>query len=284
MNTQNFNISSPLGGNQLIVEDEDDPICFEKTQEGVISVCGKTFHSLDAGWIDCGTYFLNTHDQGTDGWHSARRAGLQLNDGSPNPVSLVPRLLTASNYGKAAGISPYESRDSYLQKWALNIQETFSLVAQSHLDRGTKNEPVARIMYEKTRGVIVREVGLAVPKWDLSIGSSVDGLVGEDGVIEIKCPEYIYDGYQKYQATNLNPLLYVKPDHYAQMQGGMAITGRKWCDYVVYGVKQRALFILHIKFDETWWKTFLYPRLREFINDAAVIQREAGIIKITDGK
>ena len=259
-------------------ETKDDEIeqegltCIDKTTEGVISVCGRIYESMDAGWIDCGDYFLNTHNQGTDGWHSARREGLKLVDGSANPVSFVKQLLTASNYAKAAGISPYETKESYITKWALDIRETFGLVAQGHLARGTKNEPVARLMYEDAKNVIVKEVGLAIPKWDLSIGSSVDGMVGEDGLIEIKCPEYIYDGYAMYSSKGVDPLMYVKKDHYAQMQGGMAILNRKWCDYVVYGVKEGALFIVRIMFNQSWWNKFLYPRLRDFISEAKHLQ------------
>lgn len=250
----------------------DGPTCIDRTVEGVLSVCGKTYESMDAGWIDCGDYFLNTHNQGTDGWHSARREGLKLVDGSDNPVSFVDQLLTASNYAKAAGISPYETKESYIIKWTLGIRETFDLVSQGHLARGTKNEPVARLMYEDVKSVIVKEVGLAIPKWDLSIGSSVDGMVGEDGLIEIKCPEYIYDGYAMYSSRGVDPLMYVKKDHYAQMQGGMAILNRKWCDYVVYGVKEGALFIVRITFNKSWWSEYLYPKLRDFISEAKYIQ------------
>lgn len=240
--------------------------------DDVISVYGKTYESLDAGWVDCGDYFLNTHNQGTDGWHSARREGLKLMDGSNNPVSFVSRLLTASNFGKAAGISPYEEKDSYLTKWTFNLRENFNLVSQGHLQRGTKNEPIARLMYEDVRRVIVREVGLAIPKWDLSIGSSVDGLVGEDGMIEIKCPEYIYNGYVSYQQKGIDPQLYVKKDHYAQMQGGMAILKRKWCDYIVYGVNEGRLFIQRVNYKSEWWENTLYPKLRSFIRESKILK------------
>ena len=59
------------------------------------------------------------------------------------------------------------------------------------------------------------------------VGVSPDGLVGEDGLIEIKCPQdktytqYLLDGK-------------IKPEYYSQMQMQMFITERLWCDYVVY--------------------------------------------------
>lgn len=92
---------------------------------------------------------------------------------------------------------------------------------------GTENEPDARAAYEFYRNETVVETGFILhPKIDQS-GASPDGFVGDDGLIEIKCPN---------TATHLDTLLGKSaPSKYInQMQWQMACTGRKWCDFVSY--------------------------------------------------
>ncbi|SPU26477.1 putative phage-type endonuclease [Candidatus Bartonella washoeensis] len=58
-------------------------------------------------------------------------------------------------------------------------------------------------------------------------GASPDGLIGEDGLIEVKCPR---------SATHMRFCIddKIKPEYHAQMQFQMACTGRKWCDFVSF--------------------------------------------------
>lgn len=58
-------------------------------------------------------------------------------------------------------------------------------------------------------------------------GASPDGLVGDDGLVEVKCPQ---------STTHLRFFLYneIKPEYHAQMQFQMACTGRKWCHFISY--------------------------------------------------
>lgn len=94
------------------------------------------------------------------------------------------------------------------------------------MDWGIEQEAAARAAYSARMGVLVDEVDF-VDHPELEAGASPDGLVGEDGLIEIKCPntatmlEYIEDRSipQKYRL---------------QMQWQMAVTGRAWCDFVAY--------------------------------------------------
>ena len=95
------------------------------------------------------------------------------------------------------------------------------------MEWGTAQEPHARAAYEAAGGVLVEEVGF-VPHPSISdAGASPDGLVKDNGLIEIKCPN---------TATHIDTLLSGKvPDRYnTQMQWQMACTGRVWCDYVSY--------------------------------------------------
>ena len=93
--------------------------------------------------------------------------------------------------------------------------------------RGQMLEPEARLHYEARRGVLVEQAGLALTE-DRLFGASVDGLVDADGSIEIKC----YLSPSKLSEILLEGKL--NEEVVAQIQGGLWITGRKWCDFVLY--------------------------------------------------
>lgn len=92
---------------------------------------------------------------------------------------------------------------------------------------GTEQEPFARGAYEERTAALVTEVGFVPhPTIDMA-GASPDGLVGDDGLVEIKCP---------FTATHIDTIMSgVAPSKYVtQMQWQMACTGRKWCDFVSF--------------------------------------------------
>jgi putative phage-type endonuclease len=92
---------------------------------------------------------------------------------------------------------------------------------------GTEKEPEARAAYEGAVGALVVEVGF-VPHNTISMaGASPDGLVGDGGLVEIKCPN---------TATHIDTLLsgFVPNKYINQMQWQMACTGRQWCDFVSF--------------------------------------------------
>lgn len=103
-------------------------------------------------------------------------------------------------------------------------QDSFSNAA---MQWGTDTEPLARAAYEVDRGVFVDQVGLVRhPEIGYS-GASPDGLIGDDGLIEIKCPN---------TATHIDYLLSgIVPKKYEpQMLWQMECTGRQWCDFVSF--------------------------------------------------
>jgi len=111
---------------------------------------------------------------------------------------------------------------------------------------GTETEPLARVAYEFRNDVTVREVGFIPHPTIQMAGASPDGYVGDDGLVEIKCPSI---------ATHIDTLLGQKvPDKYiVQMQWQMACTGRQWCDYVSFDprlVPSMSLFVARIKRDD----------------------------------
>jgi putative phage-type endonuclease len=92
---------------------------------------------------------------------------------------------------------------------------------------GTDTEPEARIAYEFYCDRNVAQIGY-VPHPNIGdAGASPDGLVGEDGLVEIKCPN---------TATHIDTLLgsTVPGKYVTQMQWQMACTGRQWCDFVSF--------------------------------------------------
>lgn len=94
--------------------------------------------------------------------------------------------------------------------------------------RGIEDEPLARDKYAEHYGVPVTEVGFMVrDDWGFSIGFSPDGLVGDDGLIEVK---------SRNQKRQVGTVLAddVPAENLAQIQCGLLVSGRSWCDYVSY--------------------------------------------------
>lgn len=112
--------------------------------------------------------------------------------------------------------------------------------------RGTELEPFARDFYVVETGAIVEEVGFYEHPTVQNSGASPDGMIGNDGLIEIKCPN---------TATHIKTLESKIPakKYMRQMQWQMACTGRKWCDFVSYDDRlpeHLAFFCIRIKRDE----------------------------------
>lgn len=92
---------------------------------------------------------------------------------------------------------------------------------------GIDNEPSAIACYENETGVFVVGCGLIDHPAISMSGASPDGLVGDDGLIEIKCPN---------TTTHINTLLTgeVPSEYLPQVMWQMACTGRSWCDFVSF--------------------------------------------------
>lgn len=108
--------------------------------------------------------------------------------------------------------------------------------------RGIQLEDEARAWYEMERGVDVEQVGFCLHD-TMEVGGSPDGLVGTDGIVEIKC---------RSAKNHLRAVLdYAEIAEATQVQGLMWITGREWCDMVAYcpGLPQR---IVRVNRDPAW--------------------------------
>jgi hypothetical protein len=123
---------------------------------------------------------------------------------------------------------------------------------------GIDNEPAARQVYAERMGCEVQEVGFLAHPDEPMIGGSPDGLVGDDGGLEIKCPANtaIHLGYM---LDGVLPTEYV-----AQVHGHLWITGRKWWDFVSYDPRIKGPDTLRLAL----WRYRVY-RDEEYIRNLA---------------
>ena len=159
-------------------------------------------------------------EQRTEEWFAARCGKVT--------ASRIADLMAKTKSGWGA------SRANYMAQ--LIAERLTNTVADSYTNAamqwGTDVEPQARAGYEFIHDVTVEEVAF-VPHPTLEAGASPDGLVGADGLVEIKCPN---------TATHIDTLLNEKiPAKYVdQMQWQMACTGRRWCDFVSFDPRMPA--------------------------------------------
>lgn len=117
---------------------------------------------------------------------------------------------------------------------------------------GHEFEPAAREAYEQAMGVEVELCGFI--EHSPSFGGSPDGLVGEDGGIEIKCPFNSAVHARYLMMRKAEDLKALKPEYYTQIQGNLLVTGRKWFDFVSFDPRVQnpafQLMVLHIPRDE----------------------------------
>jgi hypothetical protein len=93
--------------------------------------------------------------------------------------------------------------------------------------RGVEDEPIARDLYAEHYAPVVETGFMVEDRWGFKIGYSPDGLVGDDGLIEIK---------SRRSKTQLSTILAGHPpiENMAQLQCALLVSGRKWIDYVSY--------------------------------------------------
>ncbi len=112
--------------------------------------------------------------------------------------------------------------------------------------RGVEHEPFARDTYSGHYEQAV-EIGFMVRREDdWTLGYSPDGLVRDDGLIEIKCPR---------AKSHLNTILtdQVPPSYMAQLQAGLLVSGREWIDYVSF-CGGMPLYVKRVLPDPAWHK------------------------------
>jgi putative phage-type endonuclease len=154
-------------------------------------------------------------DQRTDGWFAQRLGKVT--------ASRISDVMAKTKSGPSA------SRKNYMmqllcERLTGRKEEGFTSAA---MQRGTDMEPIARSAYEVDKGVMVQECGFVPCPLIEMAGASPDGLVGSDGLVEIKVPN---------TATHVDFLRTGQIDngYQLQMMFQMMCTGRKWCDFVSF--------------------------------------------------
>lgn len=121
-------------------------------------------------------------------------------------------------------------RKSFVNKLIAEITtgESAPFEANQFMQWGIDNEDEARRFYEQHKALKVEQIGFVYKDEDKYVGCSPDGLVGEVGLIEIKCPmSKTHIGYLRDSEGKQNQYFY-------QMQFQMYVTDRRWCDFMSY--------------------------------------------------
>lgn len=127
------------------------------------------------------------------------------------------------------------------------VEPTFTT---ADMERGNMAEPIARDKYAEHKGWFVDEVGFMVREYSWGrIGYSPDGLVGDNGLIEIKAPKQ-----KKHLATILADA--VPLEYMAQCQTGLLVSGRDWIDFISYNGGM-PLFVKRVFPDPKWQAAIL---------------------------
>lgn len=154
----------------------------------------------------------------------------EVAQGTPEWHALRLGIPTASNFDKLITTKgePSKSRTKYLyqivgERLSGTKEEGYT---NAHMERGIQLESEARSFYEVVTGNEVQTCGF-VTNDEVAFGCSPDGLVGSEGLIEIKCPSMaVHVGYL---ADNKAPT-----DYFQQLQGQLFVTERKWVDFISY--------------------------------------------------
>lgn len=155
-------------------------------------------------------------EQRTDEWHKARYGWAT--------ASRLADLMAKTKSGPSA------TREKYLTQVVIERitnQPYSSGFTSAAMQRGIELEPKAICAYEIITGNTVDPVGFVRhPSIDYA-GASPDGMIGQDGLIEVKCPE---------SHTHIATIEKGKIDrrYMLQMQFQMACTKRQWCDFVSF--------------------------------------------------
>jgi putative phage-type endonuclease len=188
--------------------------------------------------------------QGSDEWKQLRLGKVT--------ASRVADMVARTKSGYGASRANYAAQ-LIAERLTGVVAESFTNAAMQH---GTDTEPEARNAYCFYSGCSVQEVAFVPHPTIADAGCSPDGLVGDDGMVEIKCPN---------TATHLDTLLgQSTPAKYIdQMQFQMSCCGRKWADFVSYDPRlpeNMRLFVRRVSRDDN--------RIAELESEAALFLKE----------
>lgn len=205
-------------------------------------------------------------DQRTDDWFAARLGKVT--------ASRIADVVAKTKSGPSASRANYMAQ-LIVERMTGKPTESYS---NSAMQWGTDTEPLARAAYEMATGSMVDEVGFVEHESLSMCGASPDGLVGEKGLIEIKCPN---------TSTHIETLINGTIDnkYMLQMQWQMTCTDREWCDFVSFDPRMPEplqLKIIRVNFNEML-VTDLENQVEQFLNEVQEKVEFLNNLKVQNG-
>jgi putative phage-type endonuclease len=207
-------------------------------------------------------------DQGSPEWLHERCGSVT--------ASRVKAVMARGKNGQEAAV-----RHSYKMELLMEVLtgQTAEHYVSMAMDFGIENEPLARAQYELATGVEVERIGYVRHPHIPRSGASPDGLVGDDGLIEIKVPN---------TTTHLEYLLAgeVPAEYRPQMMWQLACTDRQWCDFVSYDPRlphEFGLLIVRMERDEKEIAA-MEAAVREFIGELNAMCEKLQSLRPVEGE
>lgn len=197
-----------------------------------------------------------TEDSGlqrTEEWLRARSGKI-----TASPILKVYKRLKNGSYSKERETYKFQIIAERLVGTTIEGRKSAAMM------RGVEKEAEARDRYARTTNLPVTEAPFVPHPHIGDAGASPDGFVGEEGLVEIKAP-------QSQTAVEILLTEEVPEEYYAQCQWQMCVTGRKWCDFVVFDDRlppSMQLFVKRIQRDDDLIRT-VEKEVREFIAEVS---------------
>lgn len=188
-------------------------------------------------------------EQGSDEWHAVRCGKIT--------ASRLDDVMAEIKSGEAATRRGYRA-----ELVAERLGGKVDKYVSPAMRWGTEQEPYARAAYEVATGNFVDQIGFADHPTIPMCGASPDGLIGEEGVLEIKCPNTAT--HLSYLRNGVVPAEYLK-----QTQWNLEVLGRKWLHFVSFDPRlprHLQLFIRVVKRDDKFLDE-ARKKVREFNSD-----------------
>lgn len=199
--------------------------------------------------------------QGSEDWE-------RLRQGVPT-ASQFHRIITAARGQLSASWKGYAA-----ELMAKSLGVFVEPLPSFWMEWGVENEPYAVAAYEQLNGAKTEVVGFVWPDDHERYGCSPDRLVGDNGLLEVKCPKP--ETLIEYHVGGVFP-----DDYRQQVQGQLMITGRDWCDFLAFH-PQLAPFQVRVERDNAYIAKMIVA-LDEFCENLAELRSKLqGIDKAVD--
>jgi len=178
-------------------------------------------------------------------------------------------IITASNFGRIICLRVDTGCEGVLKSMLYS-----SDVDTKFMEYGREHEQTARLALEKLFDVKIYESGLFIDKENYFLGATIDGLIGSDTLVELKCPFSVAnltpeDGIRQRKITfwktnKSKDIFEINTIHkyYYELQGQLHVTGRKF-GIIAYWTKMSIKYET-IERDDNFWKTKMFPKLEKF--------------------